>query len=513
MKRDGTSVSCWQHELSFSSKQLKDTNTATDVLIVGGGITGIVTALRLSEAGIKCILIEAKNIGFGTTGGTSAHLNTILETPYFQVEKNFSEDIARSLAAITSNVVDIIEENCSFCKDNADFQQYDAFLLANNSSQSEDLEKYLEDGKKYHIPMQEDSSNRFNNSGKTLKLPHQAVFHPVKYINGLAARFLEKGGVILENCSFFDCKEEDNHVLITTSQGEITAKYCFYATHIPPGVTPHNLLCAPYRSYVAAYSVKGHFPDYLLYDMEDPYHYIRPAVIEGQSVVLIGGGDHKTGHPADPDEIFRHLEAYGSGFFELEKNYFKWSSQYFDPADGLAYIGELPGSDRQLIATGYGGNGMIYSHIAAQIIESIVRKNHHPLQHALSPGRFKPVASFTNFVKENADVVKELIVGVVDHRKIENIETVKTGAGEIVRYDGKDLAIYRDQSGFLHGIHSACTHLGCKVAFNKLESSWDCPCHGSRFSIHGELLTGPATESIQPILLSADETETRKAGK
>jgi len=140
---------------------------------------------------------------------------------------------------------------------------------------------------------------------------------------------------------------------------------------------------------------------------------------------------------------------------------------------------------------------MVYGTIASYILECHIRRCFHPLQHALRPSRVKPIASLKNLVAENADVLKEFIAGVVDHRKIENIDLLKAGEAQVVRYDAKDLAIYRDLDGTLHALDATCTHAGCKVGFNQAEKSWDCPCHGSRFSIFGEILTGPASEPLK----------------
>lgn len=498
MKRDGALASYWQNNQSFTSKDVLPGQPTCDVVIIGGGITGLSTALRLLRSGYSCIVLEAHQLGFGTTGGTTAHINTLLEMPYHQIEQKFSEDIARDMAGVTAQALETIQDNCSLCVDGADFTKADAIIMANVEEQVDELNKLLLSGKKYGLDMQTVPVPSSFTAVGAISVRNQASFHPIKYIQGLAAQILQLGGIIVENCRYQDCQETEEKLEISTTQGSLEARYCVFATHIPPGNSYLNLLCAPYRSYVVGVTLKDDcYPDQLLYDLDDPYHYFRTHTQNGKSILLAGGFDHKTGHEPNTDEVFDKLISYVASRYTIDEVKYRWSSQYYESADGLPYIGEVPGHERQFLATGFGGNGMIFSAIAAQILECFIRKCFHPLQHSLRPSRVKPIASFKNLVAENADVLKELIVGAIDNRKLENIDALKAGEAEIIRYDARDLAVYKDLDGSLHIIDSHCTHAGCKVSFNKAELSWDCPCHGSRFSMFGEILTGPATEPLK----------------
>ena len=202
-----------------------------------------------------------------------------------------------------------------------------------------------------------------------------------------------------------------------------------------------------------------------------------------------------------PTSVLQSLKLI-SKHFEIGKIINKWSSQYFEPADTLPYIGHLPGADENiLVATGYGGNGMTYSHVAAITLKDIITKRDNPYIQLFNPTRIKPVAGFTSFISHNADVVKAFAEKILPKEKLEALTDIQFDQGKIIKHDGETIALYKDEHGNLFGVNPTCTHMKCNVAWNKAEKSWDCPCHGSRFDINGEVLTGPATVNLEKLNL------------
>ncbi len=264
-----------------------------------------------------------------------------------------------------------------------------------------------------------------------------------------------------------------------------------------------NLLhfrCAPYRSYVIAAKLKNEadYPDALAYDMYDPYHYYRTCEINGEKYFIAGGEDHKTGHEDNTEAIFTKLEAYVRNFYEIDEVAFRWSSQFYNPADGLAYIGHLPGHPNNMfVATGYGGIGMSNSHIAARLLTDLILTGESEYRKLFDPNRIKPVAGFQEFTKEAADVVGHLIGGAFPKEKLEELADLAPGEARVVNYEHHSIALYKDEDGHLHAVNPACTHIKCMVNWNAAEKSWDCPCHGSRFSYDGEMLTAPARKDLE----------------
>ncbi len=292
-------------------------------------------------------------------------------------------------------------------------------------------------------------------------------------------------------------------MLVETTAGNLLCRQFIYATHIPPGINLLHLRCAPYRSYAMAVRLKdGKYPGALAYDMDDPYHYYRTQRVHGKDYLIAGGEDHKTGHIDDTEACFTKLESYIRQYFKVEEIAFKWSSQYFEPADGLPYIGHLPGKPGNIfVATGFGGNGMIYSQIAAEVLTNIILQKEDERIKILDPNRIKPIAGFANFVKENADVAKELVSSFFAGKKIDELSGLKNAEAKVVKFEGHTMAVYKDEKGMVHSVDPTCKHMKCGVVWNSAEKSWDCPCHGARYDMDGKVLTGPADRDLDVIKL------------
>jgi glycine/D-amino acid oxidase-like deaminating enzyme/nitrite reductase/ring-hydroxylating ferredoxin subunit len=502
MKRDGARTSLWQDKMQdYLPKIQSFSNKEFDVLIVGGGVSGITTALQMQRAGLKCIVAEAHTLCFGTTGGTTAHLNTFLDTSYDQIESKFGEDSAQMIVKATTQALELYRNNIEECFVDCGYEQKDGYLYSQDDKQTEELKKIYEASKKAgadvsytdRIPVPVEFQ-------KAIVFHEQANIHPSRYVYGLANSFEDKGGVILQNCTVKEFKG-DQLLEVETSLGTIKAKALVWATHIPPGVNLLHFRCAPYRSYAIAVTLNdGAYPDGLAYDMYDPYHYYRTQVIDNKQYLIVGGEDHKTAHEKNTEGCFNKLEAHIRKYFDVKEVAFKWSSQYFEPADGLAYIGHLPGNpDNVYVATGYGGNGMTYSHITAIVLTDLLTKGESEYAKLFDPDRLKPIAGFANFVKENIDVVKEFIGKRLSKEKLTELSELAPGEAKLVKYEGKSLALYKDEDGELHAVNPVCPHAKCTVDWNSAEKSWDCPCHGSRFDMNGEVLTGPAREGLEVI--------------
>lgn len=505
MKRDGARTSLWQSNMpDYNDQEKPFENKCYDVVIVGGGITGITTALLLQKAGKSVLVAEAKSICFGTTGGTTAHLNSFLETPFNKIAKDFNSEKSEKVAKACREALDLIKSNISQYNIECSHTELPAYLYAADEKQIKELDEFYEGFEK--VGHECSISNTIPVKipfEKAIEIPAQGQFHPAQYVFALAEQFELAGGTIVQNCRVTSVEEGEIHD-ITTSKGNIKSKNLIYATHVPPGVNILHFRCAPYRSYAIACKLKDEkdYPQAMAYDMADPYHYFRTQEVDGEKFLIAGGEDHKTAHEENTEGCFSKLEAYVRNFYDVESVPYKWSSQYFDSTDGLPYIGHLPGhKSNMFVATGFGGVGMTCSHISAITLSDIIVKGDSEYKDVFNPARVKPVAGFSNFVKEAADVVQKFIGDRLSKEKINDLAELARGEAKVVKFEGHTLALYKDEEGQIHAVNSACTHIKCIVGWNEAEKSWDCPCHGSRFSFDGEMLTGPARKDLEQISL------------
>ncbi|HTF17075.1 MAG TPA: FAD-dependent oxidoreductase [Chryseolinea sp.] len=504
MDRDGKNISLWQDTQRFMPNSKPAPGAQYDVVIVGGGMTGVMTAVMLQTQGKNCLLAESHNLGFGTTGGTTAHLNTLLDTPYHVIAKAFGEDSARTVATAASEAIQLIENNIRLLNIECEFARSDAFLFSQSESETNDLERVFQSATKaglsgeyvtdLPIPVAFEKAARFQD---------QAKFNPLKYLFAIASEFERLGGTIAHDCHVSDVHDDDGKISVTTSQGVFGTEKLVYATHIPPGINLLHLRCAPWRSYAMALKLAGErYPAGLIYDLKDPYHYYRSQTIDGQTYLIVGGKDHKTGENENTEHVFATLHADVERIFNIKEITHQWSSQYFESADGLPYIGHLPGSNSGIyVATGFGGNGMIYSHIAAQEITRQILTGESIYENLFSPSRIKPIAGFNNFVTHNVDVVKHFVGKWISLHQLGDLAEIAPGEGRVVKVENKPVALYKSENGKLHAVSSICTHMKCNVVWNGTERSWDCPCHGARYSPDGKVLTGPASQDLEVISL------------
>lgn len=502
INRDGACVSLWQDAVgSYETTNAADNSPLYDVIIVGGGITGISTALLLQKAGKQCLVLEAANLCFGTTGGTTAHLNTLLDVPYTTIIKNFGEENARLVANATKDAINLVRENINTYNIECGFSEADAYLYAQNEKQVKELDDIIEACQKVGLELEVTDQMPFPMPLiKAMRVKGQAKFNPVQYVHGIAKAFESHGGIIVQHCRVTNV--EDNKVVeVETGLGKFKTRDLIYATHIPPGINLLHLRCAPYRSYAMAVTLEDKdYPSDLAYDMVDPYHYYRTQEVKGKKYLIVGGKDHKTAHEENTGYCFMALESQVRKDFNIEEINYKWSSQYYESADGLPYIGHIPGHPQGIfVATGFGGNGMTYSNVAALTLKELFLNEEKKYADLFNPNRVKPVAGFTNFISHNADVARLFVGKWFSGEELQSIAELAPGEAKVVRHNKHKVALYKDDDGALHAISPACVHMKCEVKWNNAERSWDCPCHGARYSYNGTMLNGPASGDLEKI--------------
>ncbi len=484
-------------------------NTATEVLVVGGGIAGLTTAYCLAQAGKRVIVIDDGNIGSGESGRTTAQISYALDDRYYDLENIFNKEKAALAAQSHMVALNWIANTVETENIPCDFTRVDGYLFLHQSDKEENLDKEYDATRSVGLPTQMVTSipGIENAPERAILFPEQGQFHIIKYLNGLAAAIVRMGGKIYSKTRAEEVTKEG----AKANGFDISADHIVVATNTPINdmFTMHTKQ-SPYRSYVLAGKVKkGALPYAMWWDTGDqdskwpsfPYHYVRLAAFNEEYDLLVSGGeDHKTGQ-ADAEGIseeqrYLNLESWTRQHFpQMEAIEYHWSGQVMEPVDGLAFLGKNPGDENIYIITGDSGNGMTHGTLGGLIICDLIRGLQNPYAELYDPARITLSAAST-FVKEQANVFKQYL-DLLTPEALKKAEDLAPGTGGILTSGLSKKAVYRDETGKLEIFSALCPHMGCVVQWNGDEKSFDCPCHGSRFDCGGHVLNGPAISDLK----------------
>jgi glycine/D-amino acid oxidase-like deaminating enzyme/nitrite reductase/ring-hydroxylating ferredoxin subunit len=504
----GKNISYWTDTINEQSPNPLKENLETDVVIVGGGIAGLSTAYCLTQSGKKVVLVEDGFIGSGETGRTTAHFVTALDNRYSDLEKAFGEEKTKLIAESHRTAIDFVENTIK--KENIDcgFERLNGYLFRHPTDKENSLEEELKSALKAGVELKKtDKAPGMLMTEKALCFFNQAQFHPLKYLHGLCKAIEQKGGKIftVTHASKID------HKGITTADGfTVKAKHIVIATNS----TVNNVYTIfekeyAYRTYViGALIKKDSLPKALWWDTGDfesnpeipPYHYVRISSYNEQYDILISGGeDHPTANTSkthvSEENRYKLLEDWTRKYFPIGEIVYRWSGQILEPMDGVAFIGRNQfDHDNVYIITGDSGNGMTHFSFAGLLISDLVNGKENKWEELYRPSRFTLSES-----GQVAQLLTDDLVNVLKkwfYRGNVELSAIKNGEAGIVKLDGKKCGAYRDASGKLYLVSAECTHLKCMVLWNNDEKSWDCPCHGSRFTYEGRVMNGPANSDL-----------------
>lgn len=466
-----------------------------DVAIVGGGITGLTAAVLLATEGRSVALLEARRIGRGTTGSTSAHLTAVTDDGFHALESRFDAATARTAWETGCAAIDRIEAMCRAHDIDADFARIPGYQLDCEGDDHTWFQRHQRAAERCGIPFAyEERDDLPMRARRALRFDRQARFHPMKYLTGLATALANSGGELFEGSRVLSVEGGDPCTLETVD-GTVRARHVILATHTPIGsVLTLQARMTACRSYCLTMRLTGPFPDALLWNSREPYDYVR----KDGDLLIIGGRDHRTGVGRGHAARWRELEAWSRQNLPVGEVVHRWSANLYEPADGLPYVGAMPGMQGVSMATGYSGTGLTFGTAAAMMLTERILDREHPWLQVYTPARLKPLASAGRLVEENVGTAWHFVKDRLAPSEVRSVDDVPSGEGRLVRLDGKKMACYRDPDGHMHVMSAVCPHLACIVRWNDAEASWDCPCHGSRFGPRGEVLDGPSIRDLEP---------------
>src|SRR5215216_968537 len=484
-----------------------------DVVVVGGGIAGLTTAYLVSKSGKKVVVVEDGYIGSGETGRTTAHITHALDDRYYNLEQKHGLDglhiAADSHTAAINRIESIVKEENIDC----DFERLDGFLFLDPSDKKESLDKELEATHRVGI--------------NTTEIVEKAPFQPLKYLRGLSLAIIKNGGQIYTETH---AQEINSDGIKTLNDYTVKAKSIVVATNAPIIDKTSKIYDKQdaYRTYVIGARIKkGSIPTALYWDTGNqdsenlvaPYHYVRIQKVDNDDnknydLLIVGGEDHQTGNLSSDDDNekrYSRLESWAKERFPIEAIEYRWSGQVMEPQDSIAFIGHNPGDNRNniYIATGDSGNGITHGTVAGILLTDLILGKSNPWTALYDPSREPRKSSDAKPEKEGQTTQTNEEEGSTNGngeksesskdktKKTVYIENLQEGQGIVL--EDKKMAAYKDHKGELRTYSAICTHLGCTVTWNNSEKSFDCPCHGSRFSASsGNVINGPVNFELKP---------------
>jgi len=486
--------SLWARTSDAPSFPSLDGDTAVDVAVVGAGIAGLSVARLLAGTGAAVAVIDAGPVCAGVTGYTTAKFTSLHTLVYARLRQAFGSERTAAYAAANQAAITAIGEMAAADGIDCDLEPAPAFTYTLDEGQVGAIEDEVEAAQAAGLSASFTTDTELPYPVRAaIRLTDQAQLHPRKLCIGLAEAIVGAGSAVYEHTRALAL--DGGHVL-ETDRGSVTADAVIVATHIPfLDAGGYFGRMEAKRSYAVAARVEGERPRGMYISADQPTRSVRSTA---DGWLILGGEGHKVGQDDDTTRRYAALESWAAEHFSASIEH-RWSAQDYVPADGLPFVGRLPGHEGAFVATGFGKWGMSNGVASALILADLVQGRPNPWAETFDSTRIAPRQSAKDVLSANVDVAKRFVGDRVSSlRSDQDADALQPGTGGIVSLDGTTVAGFRDEDGTLHAVSATCTHLGCQVAFNTAERSWDCPCHGSRFDIDGHVLQGPATKDLLP---------------
>ncbi|MEA3204372.1 MAG: hypothetical protein QOI63_2054 [Thermoplasmata archaeon] len=469
-----------------------------DVAVVGAGIVGVTAAFLLKRAGKTVALLDRQHLVASVTGKTTAKVTSQHGLAYHQLARRFGDEDMRRHAAANQDAIGFAEGLGKELGIASHWTRAPNYVYSTDKGHVEDLRREAEASARLGLPaaFTTDTELPFPVAG-AVRFDDQAHFHPREFLLGLAERIPGDGSHVYED-SPVTALEDGDTCTVTTPGGRVRSRSVIVATHIPIlDKVSYTVRMVPKREYGIACPAGQRRIKGMYVSMDDPRRSVRPFAGPDGAMLVFVGETHPEGERADEDHIGR-LASFAREFGAGEPAY-HWSSQDSYPFDDLPLVGKhSPRAKNTWAATGFRAWGMTQGTVAATLLVDRILGKDNPLAGLYDPFHAKRILKelvAPKLVEGTVTAVKQLVgKRLAPGPKGE----LAPGTGRVESRGLHKVAVYRDAHGKEHCVSAACTHMGCILAFNPLETSWDCPCHGSRFGVDGQVLHGPATEPLKP---------------
>jgi glycine/D-amino acid oxidase-like deaminating enzyme/nitrite reductase/ring-hydroxylating ferredoxin subunit len=497
----GTEESHWMLTAPAASRPPLTQDLTVDVAVIGAGIAGISTAWELTRAGRSVALLEADRIAAGVTGYTTAKLSAQHTLIYAHLARRFGDEAAARYAQSQQWAIAHVAEVATELGIDCDFEQRPAYTYVEDPDAVAELQDEVQAAQRAGLPasLTHDTPLPFPVAA-ALRVEGQAQFHPRKYLLGLVDDMIARGAHVYERSRVVDLTEGSPAQVVTEHGAAVTAEHVVVATNYP--IFDRALLftrLSVTRELVIAATIAEHLaPHGLFITTEKNTRSVRSAPWDDENRLLIITGEHFTPGTAEVTGQWEELLSWTREQFPAAQPVYRWAAQDPRSLDKVPYIGPFhPAAHNTWVATGFGGWGMATGVLAGRLLTDLITGHDNPWASLYDPRRIKPLTETGPALKLQAKVARHFIGDRLSSH-VDSVDDIPPGHGALTRVDGQRVAVYRDPAGQLTAVSATCTHLGCLVHFNDAETTWECPCHGSRFAVDGAVLQGPATRPLEP---------------
>ena len=502
--------SLWLNEKTKEKFPKLEKDLETQVCIIGAGIFGISTAYYLTQKGYNVTILERDKIANRVTGHTTAKITSQHGLIYHYLLNQYGREFARKYYLANQKSIQEIEKIITQNQIECDFERQNSCVYTINQSELEKIEEELQALKELDIETSKIEKTPLSfEIVSGIEFKNQAQFNPIKYIDGLVKRITDTKGKIFENTLCYDIKRDGDSYICYTENNTVKAKYVVLASHYPFINFPGVYFAKMYQSssYVIGIDTKSELFDGMYINIQSPIYSFRTAKDADKKILLLGGGDHKTGENTSYQDSYGLLEEKAKQWYQNCEIKYRWSTRDCITLDKIPYIGEFSNTlPNMYVGTGFNKWGMTSSNVAARVITDKIIGEENEYSEVFEATRLNPIVNKDEVKNMVSQTVKSLVVERIEEpEKVKNdeisLDDLKQETGQIIEWNGEKVGVYKDIEGKIFAVKPVCTHLGCILNWNDADKTWDCPCHGSRFDYTGKNLYNPALKDLEKVEL------------
>ncbi len=494
--------SLWQNSSNHTNKFKElNNNEETEVCVIGAGIFGLTCAYYLSKLGFRVTVLEKDGIAKKATGNTTAKITSQHGLFYDYLINSYGKKFAADYLEANEKAIENIREIINTEKIKCDFEIQNNYVYTTKNSELRAIKKEVEAVESLGFPCEfvTKTGLPFEIAG-AICFKNQAQFHPLKYVDGLCKSILSNGGKIYTNTTVTNVeKSNDSSYIVYTKNNTVKCKYVIVATHYPFINFPGYYFTKMYQStsYIIAVDTKKSLFNGMYINFTNPIFSYRTAKYEGKELLLIGGGDHKTGQPSSYKDTYGLLEEEAKKYYPNSEVLFRWNTRDCISLDKIPYIGQYSTfMTNVFVGTGFKKWGMTSSNVAANIIVDKICGKKNKYEYVFNSTRLKPIKNIDEFKNMIVQSSKSIVFDKLKEPNM-SFDEIQNDSGSIIEINNQKVGVYKSPDSKIYAVKPVCTHLGCLLSWNDVDKTWDCPCHGSRFNFNGKNLYDPAFKNLE----------------